>query len=373
MSRREIKKFRIYALVLDDQCFVGKSSALRTSAIYSNHRRGRLMATRDVMDQEKPPTFHILESLECTGAEAYRHVLVWVHLLESAGYSSINHEGTLAASDDLHPQTEAIYQGLPKEPVEDILTRTQLKKPSDGNLKPEKPGIFHKKPEKNVQMNLWLSPQDKRDFQQFCKKHKLRSRDALGLLLDQAAGNDAHLRQIQAAHQKELADLRRSFQKQISAKTEERAADFLTFLRPGLANYLRWIRPEGEPLPSMPYKRFQKQNPGISLAYPEVEGFLLLDAQVVLWGRHRAKFIIGKGENGEYLQLRYYQRPQYAGLEVNTGGQWYIGCRKASDGAMEVAAAFPVPPMPEEPQNEPEPQAPKPGLDDLIRSAQRNR
>ena len=39
------------------------------------------MATRGVMDQEKPPTFHILESLECTGAEAYRHVLVWVHLL----------------------------------------------------------------------------------------------------------------------------------------------------------------------------------------------------------------------------------------------------------------------------------------------------
>ena len=29
--------------------------------------------------------------------------------------------------------------------------------------------------------------------------------------------------------------------------------------------------------------------------------------------------------------------------------------------------------VPESPQNEPEPQAPKPGLDDLIRSAQRNR
>lgn len=324
------------------------------------------------MDQEKPPTLHILESLECTGAEAYRHVLVWVHLLESAGYRSINQAGTLAASDDLHPQTEAIYQSLPKESAKEILDRTQLKKPSDGNLKPEKPGIFQNKPEKKVQMNLWLSYQDKRDFRQFCKKHKLRSRDALGLLLDQAAGNDAHLRQIQAAHQKELADLRRSFQKQISAKTEERAVDFLTFLQPGLANYLRWIRPAGESLSSMPYKRFQRQNPGISLAYPVEEGFLLLDVQIVLWGRRRSKFIVGRGEHGENLQLRYYQRPLYAGLEVNTAGLWYIGCRKASDGAMEVVAAFPVPPMPESPQNEPEPQTRKPGLEDLIRSAQRN-
>lgn len=315
---------------------------------------------------------HILESLECTGAEGYRHVLAWVHLLESAGYTSVNHESTLAASDDLRPQTEAIYQSLPKEPVEEILARTRLEKPSDGNLKPEKPGIFQKKPEKNVQMNLRMSPKDKRAFDQFCKKHRLRARDAVGLLLDQAAGNDTHLQQLQADHQKELMALRRELQKRLSPTAEQRAADFLAFLGPCLANYLRRIRPEAEPLPAMPYKRFQKQNPDISLAYPAEEGFLLLDAQIILWGHHRAQFIVGRGEHGEYLQLRYYQRPLYAGLEVNTVGLWYIGCRRASDGAMEIAAAFPVPPMPESPQNEPESPARKPGLDELIRSAQRN-
>lgn len=323
------------------------------------------------MDQEEPPTLHILESLECTGAEAYRHVLAWVRLLEhEGGYTSLNHAGTLAASDDLHPQTEAIFQRLPKEPFQEILDRTRLEKPSDGNLKPEKTGIFQNKPEKNVQLNLWLSPQDKRDFRTFCKKHNLRSRDGLGLLLDQAAGNDMHLRQIQAEYQKELAALRREFEKRLSPTAQERAADYLTFLEPAIANYLRRICLTGEPLPSMPYKRFRKQYPDISLTYPPEEGFLLLDTQFLLWGRNRAKFIIGRGENGENLQLRYYQRPLYAGLEVTTTGLWYIGCRKASDGAMEIVAAFPVPPVAEIPREEAEPPARKPGLDDLIRGAQ---
>ena len=365
----ELRKYRVFALLLDDQCFVGKTRALRMSAVYSDHRRGRLLSTRGVMDQETPPALHILESLECTGAEAYRHVLAWLHLLEGAGYTGLNHGGTLEASDDLRPQTEAIYQSLSKEPVHEILTRTRLEKPSDGNLKPEKTGVFPKKPEKNVQMNLWLPPQDKRDFRQFCKKHRLRSRDALGLLLDQAAGNDIHLRQIQTEYQKELAALRRELRKRLSTAAQERAADFLAFLEPGLGNYLRRIFPSGEALPSMPYKRFRRKNPNIRLSYPE-EGFLLLDAHCILWGRNRAKFLVGRGENGENLQLRYYQHPLYACLEVTTAGLWYIGCRKASDGAMEIVVAFPVPPMAEIPKDESEPPARKPGLDDLIRGAQ---
>lgn len=366
----ELRKYRIFALLLDDQCFVGKTRALRMSAVYSNHRRGRLLSTRGVMDQEKPPALHILESLECTGAEAYRHVLAWVHLLECSVFTSLNHGRTLAASEDLHPQTEEIYRSLSREPVEGLLTRTRLEKPSDGNLKPDKTGVFQEKPGKKVQMNLWLSPQDKRDFRQFCKKHKLRSRDALGLLLDQAADNDTHLRQIQAEYQKELSDLRRELRKRLSAAAQERAADYLTFLEPGLVNYLCRICPAGKPLPAMPYKQFRKQNPGISLTCPPEERFLLVDAQILLWGHHRARFLFGRGENGEYLQLRYYQRPLYAGLEVNTAGLWYIGCRKHSDGAMEIVAAFPVPPIEAIVQEEGKPPARKPGLDDLIRSAQ---
>ena len=276
----------------------------------------------------------------------------------------------MAASDDLYPQTEAIFRKLSREPVEGVLTRTRLDKPSDGNLKPDKTGVFQKKPEKSVQLNLWLSPQDKREFRTFCKMHNLRSRDGLGLLLDQAAGNDIHLRQIQAEYQKELAALRRAFEKRLSPTVQERAADYLTFLEPGLVNYLCRICPEGKPLPAMPYKRFRKQYPDISLAYPPEEGFLLLDARFLLWGRNRATFIIGIGENGGNLQLRYYRRPLYAGLEVTTTGLWYIGCRKASDGALEIVAAFPVPPVAEIPWEEAKPPARKPGLDDLIRSAQ---
>ena len=104
----EIRQFRIFALVLGKALFVGKTTSPRISAVYSRHRCGSVAATRGILDQAERPTLHILEQVECTGAEAYRHVLAWIHLFQQAGYSSINHEATVASSEYLYPPTEAI-------------------------------------------------------------------------------------------------------------------------------------------------------------------------------------------------------------------------------------------------------------------------
>lgn len=365
----ESRRYRIYALVLGDEVFVGSTSAARLSAVYSRHRTSSVAATRGIFDLEQPPTMHVLEQLECTGSDAYRHTLAWIHRFEEEGYTSINHGRTAAAADLLYPQTEEILQNLPRQPIREILEQTRLEKPADGDIKPKKVGIFHTKPEKNVQMNLRMSPKDKAAFQRFAKEHHLRSREALGLLLDQAMGNDVHLRKIQAANAKELAALRRSYEKAHS-KTDLRADAFLSFLRPGLSDYLRQIIPMGKPLPTMPYQRFRKQlPPGIHYDAPREEGFLLLKPEWILWGRKHSRFIVGRGEQGEFYRLRSYDRPLYAGLKVTTVGWWLVGCQRAADGAMEIAAAFPMPPLAAESKEE-KPQASKQALNDLIHQAQ---
>lgn len=365
----EIKRHRIYALVLGDEVFIGSTTAARLSAVYSRHRTSSVAATRGIFDLEQPPTMHILEQLECTGSDAYRHTLAWIHLFEEGGYASVNHSRTAAAAAVLYPRTEEVLQNLPRQPIGEILERTRLKKPADGNVKEKKVGIFQAKPEKTVQMNLRMSPKDRAAFQRFAKEHHLRSREALGLLLDQAMGNDVHLKQLQTAYEKELAALRRAYEK-ARTNADQRADAFLSFLRPGLSDYLRQIIPMGEPLPTMSYQRFRRQlPPGVHYDPPQEEGFLLLKPEWILWGRKHSRFIVGRGEQGECFRLRSYDRPLYAGLEITTAGWWLVGCRRAADGAMEIGAAFPMPPMAWDSKEEPPP-ASKPALNDLIHQAQ---
>lgn len=66
----EVRTCRIYALILHDNVFVGKTTTRRMSAVYSRHRTGRVKATEGTMDQEEKTTIHILESLTSTGADA---------------------------------------------------------------------------------------------------------------------------------------------------------------------------------------------------------------------------------------------------------------------------------------------------------------
>ena len=201
----EIRQFRIFALVLGEEIFIGKTTSPRISAVYSRHRCGTVAATRGSLDQEERPSLHILEQLECTGADAYRHVLAWIHLFEQAGFCSINHVATAVSSDLLYPPTETILKALPQEPAQQILARTYVQKPSEANIHPSRRLAFLPEPEKQVQMNLRMTVKDKKTFDRFCRKHRLKSREALGLLLDQITGEDAHLKQLLSA-QKDLRE-----------------------------------------------------------------------------------------------------------------------------------------------------------------------
>lgn len=381
----EIRQFRIFALVLGEEIFVGKTTSPRISAVYSRHRCGTVVATQGILDQEKRPSLHILEQLECTGSDAYRHVLAWIHLFEQAGYCGINHMATATSSELLYPPTEAILKVLPQEPAQQILARTYVQKPSEANIRPSRKLAFLPEPEKQVQMNLRMTAKDKKTFDRFCRKHRLKSREALGLLLDQITGEDTHLNELLSA-QKELREENNKLKDQLvvlSGKEppvqEKRCEAYLRFMQLGLEAYIQCMFPNGDEdvLPAIPYKRFRKQT-SICYEYPEEEGFLLMTAEVSLWGGNRSRFVVGRGENGEYLKLRYYPRPLFAGVpmwDYPSGTRWLVGCRKAADGAMELAAAFPMPPVPEKTVEADTPikSERRISLDDLIQQAEEKR
>lgn len=350
----EIRPFRIFALVLECDFFIGKTASPRISAVYSRHRCGNVAATRGTMDLEQPPALYILEELNCTGAEAYQHVLAWLCRFEEAGYCTVNHTGTAIASENLYPLTEAVFQKLMQEPMDQILARTYIPRPSDANRKPSAMERILKKPEKNVQMNLRMSPKDKHTFDRFCKKYGLNAREGLGLLLDQITGEEDHLGpmlQERAVCQQECDRLRAQLailEGEHFPVRELRALEYLSFLKTGLKDYLQQIapKPEGESLPTYTYKRF-KSLFGIHAEYPQKDGFLVMQTVAMLWGKNKSRFIVGRGPVGEYLKIRYYPKPLYTGLliwEYPPGTQWLLGCRRAADGAMEVVAAFPLPP-----------------------------
>lgn len=377
----EVLPYRIFALVLEGDFFIGKTASPRISAVYSRHRCGNVAATQETMDQEQPPALYILEDLSCTGADAYQHILAWICRFEEAGYCNINHTSTAIASENLYPPTEAIFQKLMQEPMDQILARTHVPRPADANRKPSAIQQILKKPEKNVQMNLRMNPKDKRTFDRFCKKHHLNAREGLGLLLDQISGEEDHLQpllQERAVFQQESDRLRARLEVlegEHFPGREQRALEYLSFLKAGLADYLQQIapEPEGESLPTCSYKRFKTQS-GVRPVYPETEGFLIIQAVVMLWGRNKSRFIVGRGPAGECLKLRYYPKPLYMGpliWEYPSGTRWLLGCRQAADGAMEVAAAFPLPPERRQPEKTVTPAEPDPrlSLEDQIRSA----
>lgn len=369
-------------MILGEEIFLGKTTSPRISAVYSRHRCGTVAATRGILDQEEPPSLHILEQLECTGADAYRHVLAWIHLFEQAGFCSINHVATAVSSGLLYPPTETILTSLPKEPARQLLARTYVQKPSEADIRPSRKPVFLPEPEKHVQMNLRMTAKDKKTFDRFCRKHRLKSREALGLLLDQITGEDAHLKQLLSA-QKDLREENNRLKDRLAMLSgtepplpEKRWEAYLRFLQPGLEAYIQQLFPnrEDDPLPAVPYKRFRKQT-GIRYEYPQEEGFLLLTAEAVLWGRNRSRFVVGRGENGDCLRLRYYPKPLFAGVPIwdyTCGTRWLVGCRRASDGAMEIAAAFPLPSVPKKAEA-PAASEQKVSLDDQIRAAGKQR
>lgn len=360
-----------------------------------------MKATTCYFDQEDAPELYLLETCNVTGSEAYRRIVAWCHLFLQAGYASINHDGTIFQARNLLSETKAIVELLSQEPLEEILKKTYLPHPSDGDLMQEKKTVAEL-PQKTIQMNIRIGTRDKERFERFCQSVGMSQREGFTVLLDRITDSTSfpamslllkkreekieHLKQEISRYRARLEVWSSSGQNQKETLLDRK----LEFMRTGIQDYLQNLFPESEGKASLPetsWRKYMRNLPEHERpVYPEAEGFLALQPEAIVWGNslHRPCFLVGKGEDGKRYLLRCYPRADFVGFPIREssyakpGAVWYVGFRKSTDGASELMAAFPLlreadknVPTEKELLEVPEEESRKEALDKIIQSARR--
>lgn len=324
-----------------------------------------MKATECYFDQEEPPELYLLETCNVTGSEAYRRVVAWCHLFLQAGYAGINHDRTLYQARNLLPETKQIVQLLGQEPLEEVLRRTHLERPSDGDLKPKTFTVTEAR-QKTIQMNIRIGTQDKKRFVRFCQDSGMNQREGFSVLLDRITDSAdypamaillknreekiAHLEQENSRYKAKLQDCTGG-KSQKETVLEKR----LEFMRTGIQEYLQRLFPENEgksELPETSWRRYMREIPeNVKPRYPDKEGFMLFQQESIIWGNslHRPCFLVGRGEDGGQYLFRCYPRTDFIGFPIREssyakpGEFWFVGCRQSRDGAKELVMAIPLP------------------------------
>lgn len=384
------KSFRVYALVLpgEEIAYIGKTAGKRLSAVFSNHVCGKVAATSPYFGKTENqfPELHLLETIHTSTAEAYRHVLCWIHRFQSNGYQVINHSGSLAQASQLLPATQSILQTLPEDDLDVLLARTKLVHPTDADQKPA--SAQTDVAEKIERLNIRLSIHDKARFTQLSTQLHYGQRDAFRFLLDIAEQKDREITQFARYVQKDMRSLEKEnahLAKQLSRLQNRTSPEFQRlsalqahqdFCQHGIREYIQTYYPMpsgGTPLPTTSYRKFMRSlPPGKEYLYPDEDGFLLFFPEALLYGTRTALFVVGSAQGKRY-NLRIYNKPSNIGFSLKSpygtiGSRWYLGFRRANDGAMDLTVALPLPSEHESGihcQNT----APLPSLDDLIQSA----
>lgn len=383
--------------------YVGKTNARRLSEVYSRHRTGAVKATACYFDQEEAPELYLLETCNITGSEAYRRVVAWCHLFLQAGYVCINHDRTLHQARNLLQETKKIAEWLGRKPLEEILAEAYLERPSEGNLMPEKK-VANEIAQKTIQMNIRIGMRDKERFDRFCQAGGMNRREGFTVLLDQITDSPdfpamaallkkreekvEQLKQEIGRYQAKLENRTHGGKNQKEALLERK----LDFMGKGIQVYLKRLFPDSEGkawLPETSWRRYMRNLPKNERpVYPETEGFLVLQPEMILWGNslHRPCFLVGRGESGKRYMLRCYPRADFVGFPIRESGYakpgsfWYVGCQQSRDGAMELILAFPL--MEEDGDSIPEKrelyeitekEKRKEALDDIIQRVRRKR
>lgn len=92
--RGDIRRYRIFALIEPDldMAYIGKTCSKSLDSQRRAHMRGDIECTRDVFGPEAVDPdmdYFILEILDCTIVDAYKHVLAWYRYFLEHGYDIV--------------------------------------------------------------------------------------------------------------------------------------------------------------------------------------------------------------------------------------------------------------------------------------------
>ena len=359
-----MKIFTVFAFVFGKKIYIGKTFSRRLSAVYRRHCRGEVMATKRFTRKGGKPKLHLLSRGEMDPYQAYRLVVAFVHVFQQAGYEILNCAKTTMRANDLHPETKVLVDELKKENIEELLSRTLVKKPTDADFM-----LFEEdQSEKELatqKLTIRVSPLEKERFTRFAGEMQMTQRQALQHLISKFCMGDSlfppweedpYVRSILRAYREKnqkLNDENVSLREQMGDGRKnalERKKQQLHNLKLGATVYFEMMRPNSK-VPLMIERGMYKDCPYTDkYHYPAEAGVYILRPTDILYGKGRypAIFVLGVGDGEEGLKFRFYPKSYFAGINPKNerfwlrGSVWLIGCERANDGAMDMTLAYPL-------------------------------
>lgn len=368
-----VKHYYIYLIYheVTRAAFIGKTCNKNPYAVFNAHLRGERASTREDFgcdpDFQDLIDFCILETLDCTASDAYRHVVAWCRFFEDAKFELIVPRKTAKDSKVFQPETQVIYDTVCAPfAVEEVLNREVALKEETAYAPSPAPLSDDDDSDCNsalFQLNIRVTYEVSEGFRRFCKRMGLTQSDGLRLLLlaqkekcprivahsyqeDMLAKDDAI-----AKLKEELCKAKEKLAVLPKPKNEEKA--HATVIRHAVKQALRLQEPNPylTPLLPMGFNKAKRVIDFSSYSYPGEDGacFLFLDALVYGRGRRPALFILGHTTDGSPIKLRYYPKKEFVGIAptaksplYHKGSFWSVGYVLANDGAYDLYAAIPV-------------------------------
>lgn len=398
----KIQAISIYALKTDDgYVYVGKSKSPTLASIYSRHCYGRVACTEAYFCPSGPdkPKLFLLERIQVTQAEAYKHVLAFVRMFCENGYKCINAERTIWQSQELFEETEEIYRNLCRIPLDVILERAYLAKPSTrfGDTCPAKKETASKKKDTSSErLCARLSEDEKLRFDVLADAMCLSQRDLIVYLLGKEESvrhgtKEWDVRQLIPRliedHNAKVGKLEKEvekLQKKVKSLESEEGSNHvkrMKLIAAGVSRFFKCATEENDrpPLQQGKYRGFSWGVPRESrYVYPEGDGVMIFYPEMILWGNARTPvcFVLGRGEDNVRYMFRDYSKRYYVGKSLRDkrfgkdDSRWVVIYEAANDGACDIFGALPLDVLNEHSKNKRDSQKGRGLLDDLIAEAE---
>lgn len=100
--KRSEKETKVFAMILDDNVYIGRTTAQKVSAVCYSHYRGEHVQTADCFGASiRRPDLYILGRITAHSVVTYRYVVAWVHVFMQAGYRILNCGDVIDHATDL--------------------------------------------------------------------------------------------------------------------------------------------------------------------------------------------------------------------------------------------------------------------------------
>ena len=353
------KIYSIFAVLWLNQVYIGKTTSCRVSAVYHRHSRGEVQLTRKCASTNPSPMLGLLEIREMQAYEAYTTVLSYLHLFESNGFVLLNSQKMITQSRALHSIAQDKYSELTRASFEEILKNSLVPKPTGADRKPiEKQSVAKKNAQKS-KLTIRVLRTEKEAFDICAARLQMTQGKLLSRMINEYLVQDSadhfQVEQLKSeltenekkAQERQAADAERLGT--LTKRLEARGQLLENYLK-GIAMFFDMLQPTSPvplPIEQSRYKDFPNAS---AFLYPQTEGPFLFRPTAILLGRGRypARFLVGSGENGKLLKFRYYPNSSLLGVSMlsprfgKKGTLWIVGAKKAPDGAVDLAYAFPL-------------------------------